>query len=74
MDAKIEETREKIEAILEGTNYRKVIADRLGCHPNTVANVLRGKVNNRRVWLELLILAKETKEQAEQADAIAKQL
>lgn len=67
-------TREKLATILYGINYRQIIAEKIGCHPNTVANVLYGRVNNRRVELELLILAKETKEQAEQADAIAKQL
>lgn len=67
-------TRHKLITILTGTNYRRIIADRCGCHPNTVANVLYGRCTNSRVELELLILGKETKEQADQAAEIAKQL
>lgn len=76
-----EQTREKLLEILEGIDYRKVVAEKTGVHPNTVTNVLKHGSDNPRVALELLVLAQEVqarkdeeKAMRERAAAIAKQL
>lgn len=60
-------TRAALEKILKGIDYRKIISERTGCHPNTVTNVLKGNDNNT-VELQLLILAKETKEERDRIE------
>lgn len=59
-------------------NYRQIVAQRVGCHPNTVANVLHHGHNNLDVAHALLQLAQEEKEKnakkASDAKAIAEQL
>jgi hypothetical protein len=70
--------REKLLALFEGVNYRQIISERVGCHPNTVSNVLLKGHKNYKVALALLNLGKELKEEQseekQQALAIAKQL
>lgn len=71
-------TRKALQDILEGIDYRKIVSTRVNCHPNTVSNVLLKGNDNDLVELELMILAKETKESkqaiSKQKAAIAKQL
>lgn len=71
-------TRKKLQEILEGVDYRKVVSERAECHPNTVSNVLLKGNDNSIVELELMILAKEIKESKQSIEskkaAIAKQL
>lgn len=71
-------TRKKLQEILEGVDYRKVVSERAECHPNTVSNVLLKGNDNDIVELQLMILAKEIKESKQSIEskkaAIAKQL
>lgn len=79
-----DKTRQKLIALLKGTNYRKVVSARAKCHPNTVSNVLFNQdpqVPNESVETELLIFAAEVQntkkvnpERRKKALAIAKQL
>lgn len=75
VDAK---TRKKLVDILKNVDYRKIVSERVGCHPNTVSNVLLHGNDNKAVELQLFILAKETQEQEELHEQevlrIAKQL
>jgi hypothetical protein len=43
-------------------NYRQIIAEQVGCHPNTVYNVLHHEHPNLDVALALLQLGKDQKE------------
>jgi plasmid maintenance system antidote protein VapI len=59
--------RKKIIEILKGTNYRKVVSERVGCHPNTVSNILNeapavATEMSERVELALLEFAAEIAE------------
>lgn len=62
--------RKKLVDLLDGVNYRKIVSDRTGCHPNTVTNVLMHGNDNPVVELELLTLAQEQKAKKETEDAI----
>jgi len=62
-------------------NYRHIVSEREGCHPNTVYNVLHHEHDNPAVALAILTLAKETRDeklaeerQRKAAQKIAKQL
>jgi hypothetical protein len=70
-------TREKLLKILP-KNYRMLVAERVGCHPNTVSNVLLNGHKNLAVYTALLELAKETKDADDKlkakADKILQQL
>lgn len=58
-------------------NYRKLVSTRVGCHVNTVYNVLHREMDNHEVIEAILALAKEkkTKEKklANKVQAITKQ-
>lgn len=70
--------REKLLALFEEINYRQIVAERTGVHPNTVANVLYNRTQNTSVATALLELGKEVKDKQEaekqKALQIAKQL
>jgi len=73
-------TRQKLNELFKGTNYRKVVSERAKVHPNTVTNVLDGN-DNPHVELEILIYAQEIKtqkdadrEKRKKARAIERQL
>lgn len=70
--------REKLLALFEGENYRQIVAERTGVHPNTVSNVLLYGHRNLKVAVALLELGKELKEkqgeEKRKALSIAKQL
>lgn len=70
---KDDKIRQKLVELLP-TNYRQVIAERVGCHPNTVYNVLHLEKENHRVEDELFALAKEEKDRRAAIASIAKQL
>lgn len=53
--------RKKLIALLP-SNYRLVVASRVGCHPNTVYNVLHNEHENPIVEIEIFNLAKQEKE------------
>lgn len=59
-------------------NYRQIVAQRVGCHVNTVANVLHHGRHNLDVAHALLQLAQEEKaknaKKESEAKAIAEQL
>lgn len=71
-------TRKNLQAILKGVDYRKIVSDRVKCHPNTVSNVLLNGNDNPLVELELMILAQEVKQSKDDIEKrkarIAKQL
>lgn len=74
------EIRRKLRPLLP-SNYRQIVAERCGCHPNTVSNALNHGADNPQVVLALLELAQETSVQREEenevrekARAIASQL
>jgi DNA-binding LacI/PurR family transcriptional regulator len=69
IDAK---TRKKLMELFTDVDYRKIVADRAGCHPNTVSNVLNGN-DNAAVELELAKLAQEVKSRKQQEQAMRKQ-
>ena len=70
--------RAKLLLLFEGVNYRQIVAERAGCHPNTVSNVLHNGHSNADVALHLLQLGQEIKQKQEadkaQVIALAKQL
>lgn len=57
--------RKKLIDILKGVDYRKIVSERAGCHPNTVSNVLLNGNDNEAVELEIFILAKEIQDKRE---------
>jgi hypothetical protein len=74
-------TRENLRFLLDGVNYRQIVAEKVGCHPNTVGNVLNNGHDNLAVAVALLELAQEQKatkekeqEQKQKAEAIMKQI
>jgi hypothetical protein len=74
------EIRKKLRPLLP-VNYRKIVADRCDCHPNTVSNVLFNGTDNPEVALALLELGRENipdkeheHETRKKAAQIAKQL
>lgn len=73
--------KEKLLVIFKGVDYRQIVSTRVGCHPNTVSNVLLNEHDNLKVATALLELAQELKPKKEddekmqsKARAIAKQL
>jgi intracellular sulfur oxidation DsrE/DsrF family protein len=56
-------TKQKLNKLFEGTDYRKVVSERAGVHPNTVTNVINNGTDNPGVELEILIYAQEIKSQ-----------
>jgi hypothetical protein len=74
---KDDKIRKKLIALLP-SNYRQIVADRVGCHPNTVYNVLHHENDNPQVEAELFTLAKEEKDKRNEHEgkiaSIAKQL
>jgi hypothetical protein len=76
-----DKNRKKLQVLFDGVDYRKIVAERAECHPNTVTNVLLKGTDNPKVVLELFILAQEVQHQKDAEDhirkkavAIAKQL
>jgi hypothetical protein len=76
-----DKVREKLIELFQGVDYRKIVSERVGCHPNTVGNVLNNGNSNLKVETALLELAKEVKdsqpseeEQLKKARQIIKQL
>jgi hypothetical protein len=74
-------TRENLLSLLDGVNYRQIIAEQIGCHPNTVGNVLHNGHDNLPVAVALLELAQQQKaakekerEQKQKAEVIMKQI
>lgn len=72
--------RKKLTSLLP-PNYRQIIAEREGCHPNTVYNVLHNGSDNLDVALALLELGQEQKSKSQDrekkkqtAQSIAEQL
>jgi hypothetical protein len=68
IDAK---SRKRLVEILDGVDYRKIVSERTGCHPNTVTNVLNGN-DNPVVELAILTLAQEQKPEKQSQDDIRK--
>jgi hypothetical protein len=67
-------TRERLVQLLKGVNYRVIVSERTGVHPNTVTNVLLNESDNLPVALELLVLGQEQTKHLKKAKSIAKQL
>jgi len=55
--------RKKLIDLFENVDYRKIVSERVPCHPNTVYNVLVNGNSNALVETEILVLAKEVSEQ-----------
>lgn len=61
--------RNKLIKLFKDVDYRKIVSQRAGCHPNTVTNVLNGN-DNPTVELEILILAQQMMEQKQKEEEI----
>lgn len=68
-----DKTRKKLISLFEGVDYRKIVAERADCHPNTVTNVLMKGTGNIKVANELVKLGRELKVEKQNANKLEKQ-
>jgi hypothetical protein len=67
-----DKTRIKLIDIFKGIDYKQIVSEKAGCHPNTVSNVLLKGTDNPKVELEIMILAQSVAEKKKAENAMRK--